>query len=50
MPSMPTPTPYPTSHRPAAAAARHVVVSGHYRASQAGFQIMEAGGNAVDAG
>ena len=50
MPSMPTPTPYPTAHRPAVAAARHVVVSGHYWASQAGFQIMEAGGNAVDAG
>jgi gamma-glutamyltranspeptidase/glutathione hydrolase len=31
-------------------AARHAVVSGHYWASQAGFQILEAGGNAFDAG
>ena len=31
-------------------ATRHIVVSGHYWASQAGFLILEAGGNAVDAG
>ncbi|MGE0222265.1 MAG: gamma-glutamyltransferase family protein [Acetobacteraceae bacterium] len=31
-------------------ARRHVVVSGHYYASQAGMQVLEAGGNAVDAG
>jgi gamma-glutamyltranspeptidase / glutathione hydrolase len=36
--------------RPNVMACRHVVVSGHYWASQAGFQILEAGGNAVDAG
>ena len=29
---------------------RHVVASGHYLASQAGFLVLEAGGNAVDAG
>ena len=29
---------------------RHVVVAGHYLAAQAGFQILEAGGNAIDAG
>ena len=37
-------------HRPAIMARRHVVASGHYYASQAGFQILEAGGNAIDAG
>ena len=29
---------------------RHMVSAGHYLAAQAGFQILEAGGNAVDAG
>jgi gamma-glutamyltranspeptidase/glutathione hydrolase len=36
--------------RPNVMAHRHVVVSGHYWASLAGFQILEAGGNAIDAG
>ena len=36
--------------RPNVMAHKHVVVSGHYWASQAGFQILEAGGNAIDAG
>ena len=36
--------------RPNVMAHRHVVVSGHYWASQAGFQILEGGGNAIDAG
>lgn len=36
--------------RPPLMAQRHVVVSGHYWASQAGMQVLEAGGNAVDAG
>src|SRR5215469_3535342 len=36
--------------RPDVMALRHVVASGHYWASQAGFQILEAGGNAIDAG
>ena len=36
--------------RPNVMAHRHVVVSGHYWASQTGFQILEAGGNAIDAG
>src|SRR5512135_44626 len=31
-------------------ARRHVVVSGHYYASLAGVQVLEAGGNAIDAG
>lgn len=36
--------------RPALMARRHAVVSGHYWASLAGLQILEAGGNAIDAG
>lgn len=38
------------AHRPSVMARQHVVVSGHYWASQAGMQVLEAGGNAVDAG
>ena len=36
--------------RPDIRGTRHVVSSGHYLATQAGFQVLEAGGNAVDAG
>jgi gamma-glutamyltranspeptidase/glutathione hydrolase len=36
--------------RPIVSAMRHAVVAGHHFATQAGFQILEAGGNAVDAG
>jgi len=36
--------------RPNVMATRHVVASGHYLSAQAGFQILEAGGNAIDAG
>jgi gamma-glutamyltranspeptidase/glutathione hydrolase len=36
--------------RPSVMAHRHLVVSGHYWASLAGFQVLEAGGNAIDAG
>jgi gamma-glutamyltranspeptidase / glutathione hydrolase len=36
--------------RPNVIARDHVVVSGHYYASLAGFQVLEAGGNAIDAG
>ena len=36
--------------RPTVMASRHVVASGHYLSAQAGFQILEAGGNAIDAG
>jgi gamma-glutamyltranspeptidase/glutathione hydrolase len=39
-----------STHRPTVMATKQAVVSGHYLASQAGFQILEAGGNAVDAG
>src|ERR1700758_3418841 len=38
------------AHRPNVMARQHVVVSGHYYASLAGLQILEAGGNAIDAG
>src|ERR1700758_1998034 len=38
------------AHRPNVMARQHVVVSGHYYASLAGLQVLEAGGNAVDAG
>src|SRR5579863_5946774 len=38
------------AHRPNIMARQHVVVSGHYYASLAGLQILEAGGNAIDAG
>ena len=36
--------------RPNIMGTRHVIVAGHYLAAQAGFQVLEAGGNAVDAG
>ena len=39
-----------TSHRPAIMATRHAIAAGHYLAAHAGFEILEAGGNAVDAG
>src|SRR4051794_24820517 len=38
------------SHRPALRGTRHMIAAGHYGAAHAGFQILEAGGNAVDAG
>ena len=38
------------ARRPNIMARQHVVVSGHYWASLAGLQILEAGGNAIDAG
>ena len=51
------PNPYPTtmpytmpSYRPTLVGTRHVVVAGHYLAAHAGFTVLEAGGNAIDAG
>ncbi len=41
---------FDTAYRPLLAGTRHMVSSGHYLATQAGFQVLEAGGNAVDAG
>jgi gamma-glutamyltranspeptidase / glutathione hydrolase len=38
------------AHRPTIAGTRHAIAAGHYLAAHAGFQILEAGGNAVDAG
>lgn len=39
-----------TAHRPVIAGGQHVVAAGHYMAAQAGLAMLEAGGNAVDAG
>ncbi len=39
-----------SAHRPVIMGTRHMVVAGHYLAAHAGFQILEAGGNAIDAG
>ena len=36
--------------RPDIMGTRHVIAAGHYMAARAGLQILEAGGNAVDAG
>lgn len=38
------------SHRPVISARKHVISAGHYLAAHAGFAILEAGGNAIDAG
>ena len=38
------------SSRPVIRGTRHIVVAGHYLAAHAGFSVLEAGGNAVDAG
>ena len=38
------------SHRPTICGTRHAVSAGHYLAAAAGFTILEAGGNAIDAG
>ncbi len=38
------------TYRPTITGARHMISAGHYSATHAGFQILEAGGNAVDAG
>ena len=39
-----------STYRPLVAGARHMVSSGHYLATAAGFRILEQGGNATDAG
>jgi gamma-glutamyltranspeptidase/glutathione hydrolase len=40
----------PAPYRARIVGTRHMAVAGHYLAAQAAFQILEAGGNAVDAG
>ncbi|ALM82576.1 gamma-glutamyltransferase family protein [Bordetella sp. N] len=40
----------PTSMRPALAGLKHMISAGHYLATQAGMDVLQAGGNAVDAG
>ena len=39
-----------TAHRPTIAVTRHAIAAGHYLATVAGFDILQAGGNAIDAG
>jgi gamma-glutamyltranspeptidase/glutathione hydrolase len=39
-----------SSLRPTIAVTRHAIAAGHYLAATAGFAILEAGGNAIDAG
>ena len=38
------------AHRPVIMGAQHAIATGHYFASQAGFEILNNGGNAIDAG
>ena len=39
-----------STYRPTITGERHMISAGHYSAAHAGFQILEAGGNAIDAG
>ena len=39
-----------SSYRPAITGTRHMISAGHYLAAHAGFEILELGGNAIDAG
>ncbi len=45
-----TATAHHTAHRPTIAVTRHAIAAGHYLAATAGFDILQAGGNAIDAG
>jgi gamma-glutamyltranspeptidase / glutathione hydrolase len=38
------------AHRPTIAVTTHAIAAGHYLATTAGFEILQAGGNAIDAG
>src|SRR6185436_15687024 len=37
-------------YRPMVTGTRHMIVAGHHAAAHAGFAVLEAGGNAIDAG
>jgi gamma-glutamyltranspeptidase / glutathione hydrolase len=39
-----------SAHRPTIAVTRHAIAAGHYLAATAGYDILQAGGNAIDAG
>lgn len=39
-----------TSSRMTIMGTRHMISAGHYLTTHAGFEVLEAGGNAVDAG
>src|SRR3954470_8311543 len=39
-----------SAYRPVITGTRHVIAAGHHAAAHAGFAILEAGGNAIDAG
>src|SRR4249919_3073161 len=38
------------AYRPVITGTRHMIAAGHHAAAHAGFAILEAGGNAIDAG
>jgi gamma-glutamyltranspeptidase / glutathione hydrolase len=42
--------PQTSSHRPTIAVTQHAISAGHYLAATAGFEVLQAGGNAIDAG
>ena len=39
-----------SAYRPVITGTRHMISAGHHAAAHAGFNILEAGGNAIDAG
>ncbi len=47
---MQPPATFMDAYRPSLRGHRHMTSAGHYLATQAGFQVMEAGGNAIDGG
>ena len=42
--------PISAAHRPTIQGTRHTISAGQYLAAEAGFKVLEAGGNAIDAG